>query len=97
MEKEILPIERIAELRLAYIKRLEERIEQLEKERHVVWAESLRIDDLDGEWTLFTSTDEGTETIAVLPYDSWLEVDHELLQYLIDSIQEAAGVSEVSA
>jgi hypothetical protein len=40
------------------------------------WFDSLRFDSLDGDVTMFTSTDEGTETVAVFDQDQGSVVVH---------------------
>lgn len=50
------------------------------------WLDSLRFDSLDGDVTMFTSTDEGTETVAVFDRDQGSVVIH-----LVQAVQRMRG------
>ena len=50
--------------------------------------DTLHIDDLDGTVTLFKSTDEGTETIAVFD-----EEHREVIEYLVKQVKRLQEVA----
>jgi|15BtaG_2_1085339.scaffolds.fasta_scaffold00090_55 hypothetical protein len=54
--------------------------------------EELQIDDLDGAVTLFKSTDEGTETIAVFD-----EEHREVVTYLVEIINQMNDIEILEA
>ena len=58
------------------------------------WLDSLRFDDLDGDVTMFTSTDEGTETVAVFDQDQGSVVVHlvQAVQRLRKDVAYAASL-----
>lgn len=60
------------------------------------WFDSLRFDSLDGDVTMFTSTDEGTETVAVFDQDQGSVVVHlvQAVQRLRKDMAYAASLLE---